>query len=85
MEERSTHHGQTIKARYNGGVLEPGEPLAIAGDAEMQVRVETTAAISADEILCRAADVYHGLTTQEIAQIEVMAFKPSHGCVTGTP
>ncbi len=66
-------------------LLEPLEPLALADEVEVQVTVETTATISADDILCRAAGVYHGLTTQEIAQIEAMAFKRSHGCLTGTP
>lgn len=48
---------QTIKARYHHGVLEPLEPVALADEAEVQVTVETTGAVSAEEILQRAARV----------------------------
>lgn len=76
---------QTIKARYHYGVLEPLEPLTLAEEVEVQVTVETAAAVSAEEILRRAAGVYQGLTTQEITQIEASVFERSHGCITGTP
>ena len=52
---------QTIKARYHDGVLQPLEPLALAEETEVQVTVDTTAAVSADEILRRATQVYQGL------------------------
>ncbi len=42
---------QTIKARYHDGILQPLEPLVLADDAEVQVTVETTAPISAEDIL----------------------------------
>lgn len=64
---------QTIKARYHDGVLQPLEPLTLADDAEVQVTVETAAPVSAEDILRRAADVYQGLTMQEIAQVEAIA------------
>lgn len=64
---------QTIKARYHDGVLLPLEPLALADEAEVQVTVDTTAAMSADEILRRAAQVYQGLTTDQIAEVETIA------------
>lgn len=64
---------QTIKARYHDGVLLPLEPLALADDAEVQVTVDTTAVVSADEILRRAARVYQGLTTDQIAEVETIA------------
>jgi predicted DNA-binding antitoxin AbrB/MazE fold protein len=64
---------QTIKARYHDGVLLPLEPLALADEAEVQVTVDTTAAVSADEILRRATRVYQGLTTDQIAEVETIA------------
>ena len=69
---------QTIKARYHDGILQPLEPLALANDAEVQVTVETMAPISAEDILRRAADVYQGLTNQEIAQVEAIALARRH-------
>lgn len=64
---------QTIKARYHDGVLQPMEPLALADEAEVQVTVDTTAVVSTDEILQRAAQVYQGLTTDQIAEVETIA------------
>lgn len=64
---------QTVKARYHDGILQPLEPLALADETEVQVTVETTAAVGADEILQRAARVYQGLTPEQIAQIETLA------------
>ncbi len=64
---------QTIKARCHDGVLLPLEPLALADEAEVQVTVDTTAAVSADAILRQAAQVYHGLTTDQIAEVEAIA------------
>lgn len=69
---------QTIKARYHDGILQPLEPLALANDAEVQVTVETTAPVSAEEILHRATGVYQGLTPQEIAQVEAIALDRRH-------
>lgn len=69
---------QTIKARYHDGILQPLEPLELANDAEVQVTVETTALVSAEDILRRAADVYQGLTNQEIAQAEAIALDRRH-------
>lgn len=64
---------QTIKARYHHGVLQPLEPLALADEAEVQVTVDITAVVSTDEILQRAAQVYQGLTTDQIAEVETIA------------
>lgn len=64
---------QTIKAQYHDGVLQPLEPLALTDEAEVQVTVDTTAVVSADEILRRAAQVYQGLTTDQIAEGETIA------------
>ena len=64
---------QTIKARYHDGVLQPLEPLALADEAEVQVTVDTDVAVSADEILQRAARVYQGLTAEQVAQVETIA------------
>lgn len=69
---------QTIKARYHGGVLQPLEPLALADDAEVQVTVDTDMAVSAEEILQRAARVYEGFTAEDIAQVEAMALDRQH-------
>jgi predicted DNA-binding antitoxin AbrB/MazE fold protein len=63
---------QTIKARYHNGILEPLEPLTLADEAEVQVTVETVAAVSPDEILQRAARVYQGLTADQITQVETL-------------
>ena len=64
---------QTIKVRYHDGVLQPLEPLALAEETEVQVTVDTTVAVSADEILRRATQVYQGLTSDQIAEVETIA------------
>lgn len=64
---------QTIKARYHDGVLQTLEPLALADEAAVQVTVDTEVAVNADEILRRAARVYQGLTTDQIAEVETIA------------
>lgn len=64
---------QTIKARYHDGVLQPLEPLTLADQAEVQVTVDTTAAVNRDKILRRATQVYQGLTTDQIAEVETIA------------
>ena len=69
---------QTIKARYHDGVLQPLEPLALADDAEVQVTVDTEMAVSAEEVLRRAARVYQGLTAKDIAHVEAIALDRQH-------
>jgi len=69
---------QTIKARYHDGVLQPLEPLALADDTEVQVTVDTEMAVSAEEILRRAARVYQGLTAEDIAHVEAIALDRQH-------
>ena len=69
---------QTIKARYHDGVLQPLEPLALADDAEVQVTVDTEIAVSAVEILRRAARVYQGLTAEDIAHVGAIALDRHH-------
>ncbi len=64
---------QTIKARYHDGVLLPLEPLALADEAEVQVTVDTDVAVSADEVLRRAARVYQGLTPDQVTEVEIIA------------
>ncbi len=64
---------QTIKARYHDGVLQPLEPLALADEAEVQVTVDTNVIVSADEILRRAACIYQGLTSEQVAEVETIA------------
>jgi predicted DNA-binding antitoxin AbrB/MazE fold protein len=73
---------QTIKARYHDGVLQPLEPLALADDAEVQVTVDTEMAVSAEEILRRAARVNQGLTAEDIAHVEAIALDRQHFCAT---
>jgi predicted DNA-binding antitoxin AbrB/MazE fold protein len=69
---------QTIKARYHDGVLQPLEPLVLTDNAEVQVTVETAIAVSAEEILRRAAEVYQGLTAEQIAHVETIALDRQH-------
>ena len=76
---------QTIKARYHDGVLQPLEPLALADDAEVQVTVDTEMAVSAEEILRRAARVYQGLTAENIAHVEAIALDRQHFFVNRPP
>ena len=64
---------QTVEARYHDGVLLPLEPLALADEADGQVTVNTTATVSADEILRRATQAYQGLTADQIAEVETIA------------
>lgn len=64
---------QTIKARYHDGVLQPLEPLALADEVEVQVTVDTEVAVSADEVLRRAARVYEGLTSDQVTEVETIA------------
>jgi len=75
---------QTIKARYHDGVLQPLEPLTLADDAEVQITVDTEMAVSAEEILQRAARVYQGLTVEDIAHVEAIALDRQHFCATIT-
>jgi len=69
---------KTIKARYHHGVLQPLEPLTLADEAEVQVTVEIEVPVSTDEILQRAARVYHGLAAEEVAQVEAIALDRRH-------
>jgi predicted DNA-binding antitoxin AbrB/MazE fold protein len=69
---------QTIKARYHDGVLQPLEPLELTDDAEVQVTVETTPAVTAEDILQRAARVYQGFTAEEVGQVEAIALDRQH-------
>ena len=69
---------QTIKARYHEVVLQPVEPCALPDDAEVQVTVDTELALGTDEILLRAAQVYQGLTADEITQVESIALDRQH-------
>lgn len=69
---------QTIKARYHDGVLQPLEPLVLADEAEVQVTVDTEMAVSAEEILRRAARVYQGFTAEDIAHVEAIALDRQH-------
>lgn len=64
---------QTVKARYQDGVLQPLEPLSLANDAEVQVTVETDAPSVAADILQCAARVYQGLSAEDVAQVEAIA------------
>jgi predicted DNA-binding antitoxin AbrB/MazE fold protein len=64
---------QAIKARYHDGVLQPMEPLTLANDAEVELTIETIDLVSAEDILERAARVYLGLTTEQVAQMEALA------------
>lgn len=69
---------QTIKARYHDGVLQPLEPLTLANDAEVQVTVETGTAVSVEDILQRASQVYQGFTPEEVAHVEAIALDRQH-------
>lgn len=76
---------QTIKARYHDGVLQPLEPLALADDAEVQATVDTEMAVSAEEILRRAALVYQEFTPEDIAQVEAIALNRQPSASTRRP
>lgn len=64
---------RTIKARYHDGVLQPLEPLALTNDTEVDLTIETSASAGAEDILERAARVYRGFTTEQVAQVEALA------------
>jgi predicted DNA-binding antitoxin AbrB/MazE fold protein len=69
---------QVVKARYHDGVLEPLEPLALNNNEEVRVIIESEGAVSAKELLDRAARVYEGLTTDQIAHVESIALDRRH-------
>ncbi|MDH5667624.1 MAG: antitoxin family protein [Nitrospira sp.] len=69
---------QTIKARYHDGVLQPLEPLTLADEAEVHITVDTGITVSAEEILQHAARVYHGLTAEDVAEVEAIALDRQH-------
>jgi hypothetical protein len=49
------------------------EPLALADETEVQVTVESAPSVPVEEILRRAAQVYRGLTADDIAHVETRA------------
>jgi hypothetical protein len=54
------------------------EPLALNNDEEVRVTVESESPVSAEELLRQAARVYEGLTTDQIAHVESVAFDRRH-------
>jgi hypothetical protein len=48
----------------------------------VQVTVDSEMAISAEEILRRTAQVYQGLTVEDIAHVEAIALNRQHFCAT---
>jgi hypothetical protein len=58
------------------------EPLALTDDAEVQIKMDTEKAVSAEEIFRRAARVYQGLTAEDIAHVETIALDRQHFCAT---
>ena len=66
---------QTLEAIYEDGVFKPVEHLEIPNGQQVRLEVETLSDPSMEDVLSLAAQVYEGLTDQDINEIEQIAFQ----------
>ncbi|MBW4555701.1 MAG: antitoxin family protein [Trichormus sp. ATA11-4-KO1] len=75
---------QTLKAIYENGVFRPLEKLELAEGQSVQLIVDTTNPITAQEMLQLASEVYEGLSETDIDEIEEIALKQDYFFVDRT-
>ncbi len=66
---------QTLEAIYEDGVFKPVDPLEIPNGQPVRLEVETLSEPLVEDVLSLAAQVYEGLTDQEVNEIERIAFQ----------
>ncbi len=66
----------TVGAVYQDGVFKPAERPALAERARVTLIVESVAARAPDDILRLAAQVYAGMSTQDVDEVERLARRP---------
>lgn len=64
---------QTINAIYENGVFRPLKSPAISKGQQVRLIVETTSDPTPEELLELAAQVYQGLSAEQIDEIEQIA------------
>jgi predicted DNA-binding antitoxin AbrB/MazE fold protein len=67
-----------IDAIYEEGILKPLEALDLPEHQRVRITIHEPAEESPDETLDAWQGVYDGLTDEEIARIEAIAFDRSH-------
>ncbi len=65
---------QILDAIYENGVFRPLKPLEMSEGQQVRLVIESGAALKPDEMLKLAAQVYQGLSNQEIDEVEQTAF-----------
>ncbi|MGB3309265.1 MAG: antitoxin family protein [Nodosilinea sp.] len=65
---------QVVEAVYENGVLRPLVSLKLLEGQEVQLIIRSTDELEPDEMLRLAAEVYAGLSKEEIDDIERVAF-----------
>jgi len=68
---------QTLEAIYEDGVFKPIEHLEIPNGQQVRLEVETLSDPSIEDVLSLAAQVYEGLTDEDVNEIEQVAFQRS--------
>jgi predicted DNA-binding antitoxin AbrB/MazE fold protein len=68
---------QTLDAIYEDGVFKPTKHLEIPNGQQVRLEVETLSDASVDDVLLLAAQVYEGLTDQDVNEIEQVALQRS--------
>ncbi len=68
---------QTLDAIYEDGVFKPTTQLEIPNGQQVRLEVETLSNPSIDDVLFIAAQVYEGLTDQDVNEVEQAAFQRS--------
>jgi predicted DNA-binding antitoxin AbrB/MazE fold protein len=68
---------QTLEAIYENGVFRPLKSLKLAEGQQVQLIVETNSELSPEEMLKLAAQVYEGLSLEQVNEIEQIAFHSS--------
>ena len=64
---------QILDAIYENGVFRPLKNIDISEGQSVRLIVETTSSLSPDDLLNLAAQVYEGLSDEDIKEIEEIA------------
>lgn len=65
---------ETVNAIYENGMFKPLEEIRMVNGQKDKLIIETDDVSSASDILESAADVYAGLSNEDISEIEGIAF-----------